>query len=400
MNSFYGGREGAPFILRKSYPNVPAMLDDFKQGLAFTEVRFGEYVIINTESKNHPDNGKIFRRNFAGGEIKYWKKNEPKKIFEEIEKAESAYGAELIGSIVGPAGSVPYFQAVPFKLNEDDDTLVTMSDIKTQYENELFDTQRSCGSFNLTDENLVPGAYIDAKGEQKFNDEIKWDSFSVRTPDADDATAFIEFKVPYNVIDFEANQVNAYTAPTVNKMLAKDEQTHPFYQKWQINIPKGIHGQNIQDFALDKNTGLMTYIIRNYDNKESGEDTSYILNENYPLTWITDISFDDAGNIAIETNNNIENIQKQITWISKVERPENTQVLTIDLNNSVAGNQHIEANLKTPNRLYTEEDGTFKVDYNTGETDTLGGFFYQGDNEEEAAAALTVGGLWIDVVEV
>lgn len=408
MNSFYGGREGAPFILRKSYPDVPTMLADFEKGLAFTEVRFGEYVIINTKSKNHPDNGKIFRRNFAGGKIKYWeihKDGVGNEIFKELTDAdaEPAHGAELIGSIVGPAGSAPYFQAVPFKLNEDDDTPITMQNIRKQYENEFFDTRRSWGSFNLTDKNLVPGVYYEEEenGElkKKFNDDIIWDSFSVRTPDADDATAFIEFRVPYKVIDFEANQIDAYTPPTVEEM-SEDGKVHPFYQKWQINIPKGLKGASISNIRTE-------VASENIVTLSQGENGELIINR-----YEENVSEAYEGQQE-DIANGYEIFVADITYYDNKEEGETYPVyvgdyneiktnLSLDNTLQIFGSHQpdTEIKLKTPNKLYTEEDGTFKVDYNTGETATLGGFFYQGDSEEEATKVLTEGGLWIHVVEV
>lgn len=62
LGSFYGGKPGVSFIIVKSYLSIEAMKNDFRQGPLFSEVTFGEYVLINTENKNDPDNGKIFRR--------------------------------------------------------------------------------------------------------------------------------------------------------------------------------------------------------------------------------------------------------------------------------------------------------------------------------------------------
>jgi len=64
MNSFYGGRQGASFVIVKNYIDVLTMVTDFSQGNDFTEVKFDEYVLINNPRKNHPDNGKIFRRGY------------------------------------------------------------------------------------------------------------------------------------------------------------------------------------------------------------------------------------------------------------------------------------------------------------------------------------------------
>ena len=64
MNSFYGGRRGASFVIVKNYLDVVTMTADFARGNDFTEVNYDEYVMINNPNKNHPDNGKIFRRGY------------------------------------------------------------------------------------------------------------------------------------------------------------------------------------------------------------------------------------------------------------------------------------------------------------------------------------------------
>ena len=59
-SSFYGGRKGASFILKKNYTSIESMTNDFQNSSC--EVKFNEYVLINTENKDNPDNGAIFRR--------------------------------------------------------------------------------------------------------------------------------------------------------------------------------------------------------------------------------------------------------------------------------------------------------------------------------------------------
>ena len=44
MNSFYGGRQGASFVIVKNYIDVLSMVTDFSQGNDFTEVKFDEYL--------------------------------------------------------------------------------------------------------------------------------------------------------------------------------------------------------------------------------------------------------------------------------------------------------------------------------------------------------------------
>jgi len=62
--SFYGGRRGTSFIIAKSYPDIISMTNDFAEGNDFLDVAYDEYVLINTVNKNHPDNGKLFRRGY------------------------------------------------------------------------------------------------------------------------------------------------------------------------------------------------------------------------------------------------------------------------------------------------------------------------------------------------
>ena len=78
MDSFYAGLPGTPFILKQRFPSKQAMIDEFKKQEEYTDVFYGEYCIIDTVNKSHPDNGKIYRRGYS----------EP----------------EYIGQVVGPSG--------------------------------------------------------------------------------------------------------------------------------------------------------------------------------------------------------------------------------------------------------------------------------------------------------
>lgn len=78
MDSFYAGLPGTPFILKQSFYSVTDMVAEFKKQEEYTDVFYGEYCIINTVNKSHPDNGKLYRRGYSG--------------------------PEYIGQIVGPSG--------------------------------------------------------------------------------------------------------------------------------------------------------------------------------------------------------------------------------------------------------------------------------------------------------
>jgi hypothetical protein len=38
--SFYGGRKGTPFVIVKNYPDIISMVDDFRAGPNFSEVKY------------------------------------------------------------------------------------------------------------------------------------------------------------------------------------------------------------------------------------------------------------------------------------------------------------------------------------------------------------------------
>ncbi len=64
MYSFYGGRPGNSFIIITTYRSIKDMVNQFKKGPDYTAVHYDEYVMINTDNKNDPDNGKIYRRGY------------------------------------------------------------------------------------------------------------------------------------------------------------------------------------------------------------------------------------------------------------------------------------------------------------------------------------------------
>lgn len=131
MESFYGGKQGRTYNIVKRYDSVEDMLNCFKQGGNYTEVNYGEYVLIDTvlnEGKNSdPENGLLFRRGFNYTEEKNPKRVKPIRsdfkqndiIDEEAWQVAWSdyvlnldYGAIYVGQIVGPEGSIPEIKVV------------------------------------------------------------------------------------------------------------------------------------------------------------------------------------------------------------------------------------------------------------------------------------------------
>lgn len=261
-NSFYGGRRGASFVIAKRYSTIAEMIAAFSQGGDYKTVNYDEYVLIDTENKNNKDNGKIYRRGY--------------------EYNNSMGGAIYEGQIVGPAGMAPHTE------------IHTIDEVEQIQQREDFEYRRGSGSYSKTDENLVPGKYIEAgSGIIKYNDEIEWAYCSVRDLNSHESTAHIGFKFPYTVIDYETRSVSTYNNGSyadTSTATRIDDGSHPFFEKWRIDIPKGIKGNSIENIQLVEATSdiedytgkaddivnhrkILTYEEREYNNLETGEVT-------------------------------------------------------------------------------------------------------------------------------
>ena len=275
--SFYGGRRGASFVIVKSYPDIISMTNEFGRGPNFNEVEFDEYVIINTINKNHPDNGKIFRRGYdynSGRKISgyraFWENDGIEyEIIDGIPYDESgneieydsdisiylnaryqpdididAKGAQYIGTIVGPSGRAPLVE------------MDTYDSVMQKSAEEGFQIQTSHGDYTLSNDSLMPGKYQE-NGVPKYNDKIQWFCTSLRNDKNDDSIAYIGFKTPYLVIDFLTEQISPYDnqgvymdASAATRIEDSTTEGHPFYEKWKLSIPNGIQGDSLNNLRI------------------------------------------------------------------------------------------------------------------------------------------------------
>ena len=311
MNSFYGGRQGASFVIVKNYIDVLSMVTDFSQGNDFTEVKFDEYVLINNPYKNHPDNGKIFRRgyDYASNRIldsvtllcdnegnPYPVENVSYQNVKDndqfLKKSIPAYGAEYIGSIIGPAGKAPLLSVVPYGVAQEKSSGFEERKVKGSF-NPASDTY---GVYNpIKDEwsenenanpGLIPGKY-EQNNEIKYNDSIQWYSTSIRNDKyGEDTQAFIGFKFPYLVTQMQTSWVEPYnTNGNIADMsdifrAPDDDGSHPYYNKWHLNIPKGVKGDTF------KNLKVTTYLKYQESSNNSNDKTAlYELYKNEENVW-------------------------------------------------------------------------------------------------------------------
>lgn len=247
MDSLYGGKQGISFTLKSSFPSVDAMVTAFKRGSNYTDVWYGEHCIIDTPNKNDADNGKLYRRGY--------------------DYQNDMGGAIYLGQIVGPSSGTPYFQM----LSVDDVKKISQQQLEDyEYrrypydydeENEQYLTTESgqeIGVFEFNrdyDETLIPGKYVE-DGQTKYNDSILYTWCNVRKDNADaDSWFYVGWQQPYLVTDYSIHQTSPYDAegnirPDATEIERIDDNTHPFYEHWDLGLPKGIKGDTLRNLQV------------------------------------------------------------------------------------------------------------------------------------------------------
>lgn len=285
-NSFYGGRRGASFVIAKRYSTIAEMVAAFSQGGDYKTVNYDEYVLIDTENKNNPDNGKIYRRGY--------------------EYNNSMGGAIYEGQIVGPAGLAPHTE------------MHTIDEVEQIQEREDFTYRRGSGEYSPVGGNIIPGKYIEpGTGIIKYNDKISWAYCSVRDMNSHESTAHIGFKFPYTVIDYTTTSVSTYengNYADTSAATRTDDGSHPFYEKWNISIPKGVKGDAFKNFRvmvadntiqsytgqaddIANNRQVLVYDYYHYDEKENGDMKTYYVGD---YNKISNITVSATGLVTIE----------------------------------------------------------------------------------------------------
>ncbi len=352
MYSFYGGRPGNSFIIIKNYESVADMVEKFKQGSNYTAVHYDEYVLINTENKNDPDNGKIYRRGYNF-------KND-------------MGGAEYIGTIVGPSGKAPMLE------------MTTVKEVQSKHAEEGYEERHSSGEYHEINQSLVPG-----KTEIGFNDTITWECCSIRDKNEQDCIAYIGFTFPYLVIDYDTSSVKPYDEngkyKDTSSATRTDDRMHPFFERWHLNIPKGIKGDsfmnlrveaasnNIQPYDnqeddVNNHRAVLVYDYYNYNESEGGDPVELYLGD---YNIINDVKINDQGTITVEYSHNDDSIfENKIKWIKSVNLNPDTGQFTAEYNYATdsEGNPTIyKENLKLVKGITVNEDGTIVVHTTTGD---------------------------------
>lgn len=219
-----------------------------KGGDSVDVVNYGEYVIIDTVSKDNPENGKVYRRGMN---------------FDYNATTNPLAGAEYIGQIIGPKGSTAEIDLVSYKEATDYDP-----------------HQERKYTVDTDNQGLVPGVDVD---RTEFEDSIHYAWTTIRD-DAGNVTNYqVGFKFPYLVPEFSGSARSPYYTQedldlgriddadligtpirfaddfdlfidngwdTDDREPDHGDTGHPFYRKWKINIPKGIKGDSNSELKI------------------------------------------------------------------------------------------------------------------------------------------------------
>lgn len=361
--SFYGGRRGASFIIKKSFESISDMTASFAQGNFYRDVGYQDYVLINSPNKNNPDNGKIFRRGINFNDttnIQYYRYNSQNDSF--IKSQTACHGAEYIGTIAGPPGPAPTMQIVKYN------SMDSHYGVDNDGEEVDVSTYAKHGTLTVQNNDLLPG-----KNGSSYNDKIYWRSVTLRDSSGD-AQVLVGFKIPYPVIEFTAT--TEYGKNEVNVTRVHDDEddgTHPFYEKWNIKVPQNAKGDALKnlrvvipiganastttnsevqelrrtsiynpenktalyytsDSALDivNRYQILVYDEIDYSSTAAGTTKTYYLGD---YNQISGITITQDGTITIEQTHDSFTASKLIKWISNITYDTTAGQIVVTYNN-------------------------------------------------------------------
>lgn len=413
LDSLYGGKQGISFVLRGNFPSVDDMVSAFKRGSSYADVYYGEYCIIDTPNKNDEDNGKIYRRG--------------------LEYQNSMGGAEYVGQVVGPSSGTPYLQLLsiddvkkisqqtldeyeyrryPYEYDEDSEQFLTTDGIAPN-------PTQGIGTFEFNknyDETLIPGKYVE-EGETKYNDSILFTWCNVRKDNADsDSWFYVGWQQPYLVTDYSIHMTSPYDASgniltDATEIERIDDNSHPFYEHWDLGLPKGVKGDTLRNLrvitptagnknniydasaiTVDPTTGetklgnagyagidddiasgrqIVVFDYYVYDKLRNPSPIMIYLGD---FNIITNISVDDEGTLTVEYTHEDDSVfTKKIRWVNAVSLTEGNGTagghITFTFNNDVPSKTQ-EFDISWIKGIEIEEDGSLLYTY-AGTPDTL-----------------------------
>lgn len=354
MESFYGGRRGQSFVLVKRYETIQQMIDCFKQGGNYEEVGYGEWVVIDTLSKNNPDNGKIYVRG--------------------MDYTNELGGAIYQGQFCGTQGETPKIKVSPLR---------TINNL-------LQEVEKNGGSYKGEAFNqpfpTVPGMYKEEDGTKRYHDDIIYSYYTIKDSNDNVIGCYVGFEIPRLVLDFEVEQVSPHTAAKIENL----DTEHNFYDNWKLSVPQGIHGKDIEDIRYQEDVSQLQVKYRSYENLDEGEASAYF--KLLDIKNVEKIEFDETTSKLKVTYSDFtedgvrrtELIEEPIKFIKDIKVDENEKriLLTYSTYNSDGTNETelIGEPIKYPISIKINSvNQRYQITYNTYKKDDEGNFIL---NEE------------------
>ena len=355
--SFYGNILDTNKFIVTNFPSVSDMEAHFALNDNYTDVQYGEYVIINVpnggDAQEYADNnGKIFRRGFNG--------------------------AEYVCRISGPAGE-------PSILN-----IKTMSEVDPN--NELIQHQAS-----LASDSLVPGKANDTT----YNDTIKWKYNHQTVTNADQTN--LGFSIPYHTFDFSI-ETAAIADPQILDISPTNNghKIHPFHSDIKIQLPQYKYGRSVDNLYImnagdndgvdygDTDASLVTsyrarhvpilvFLLSEYDEHNNLTSSVKFLSE---FKIVDNIDISDMGYLRFWLPYGEQDANQQPMYISS-SSPVIPQLTGVDLDtdgtlslnwnnplNNTTSTFNLDQKLKWIQSITTTDNGNLIIQWNNGDTDT------------------------------
>lgn len=306
---------------------LKGMVNQFQKGGAYTEANYGEYVLIDTSlttGKSNRENGLLYRRGFnfleepedrpKQNDAAYQKTVDNVTEFDQ-KKYQAAWinwarnpggGAIYEGQIVGPEGKVPNVTV------ENWDAFLQQID----------EGQGGYSAISMNSSGIVENEE-GAETPYSYNDEIDVGYVNLMDATGDVVGAYLAFDIPTPVFNITAQSVDPYGQETLYKsniegtasstyqinstydsenhkwkydgLVYKQPESaeHSFFHNFDIAIPNGIHGQNIESIEIETaedgtdfsnanyndvidGDQYFTYTSKNYDQSAEGAETEHL----------------------------------------------------------------------------------------------------------------------------